>query len=346
MKGILLLLLMGVFLPPGLRAEEAFKEWETFSLFKAGDMEDVTDGEILTRMGSVGKTPEALSIQMCYLVEQPVAKTAALLLDWDGAKHPEMQIYASHSFKTLQPGEFDPFKFVSTWPGMEGFLEATKKEGGGGNVFALSVEEKKRLGEMSGPGRIEKPEEWTILAGEFWKETLRGRCETFEKQGLAGMPVSFVGPRQFQTLSQVEAMLAEEPRVARRFDGILRSTLLTPLPGPVVLPDRYYWDIFKADSIVACDLGVMYSRPFQNGFQIVECQIYVSNQYESALILYELRPILVGGRECTVIWRQDFITSPFFKSLTGLLGLVAEQVMMADVEKSAKLFQKDANKVK
>jgi hypothetical protein len=91
-------------------------------------------------------------------------------------------------------------------------------------------------------------------------------------------------------------------------------------------------------------LGASYVRAGGNGpYQAADVLYYASGGYYVALTLYQMWPVTVDGKESTLVWRGDMISSAELATLHGVERLASESAMMKDISKTVTLLRGDTS---
>jgi hypothetical protein len=76
--------------------------------------------------------------------------------------------------------------------------------------------------------------------------------------------------------------------------------------------------------------------------QLLDAQYYVSGTYYACVTLYEVWPIRDGGRSGSVVWRGDYFAAPSLAVTKGTERLAYGAIMLQELKKAVRCFQKDA----
>jgi hypothetical protein len=69
---------------------------------------------------------------------------------------------------------------------------------------------------------------------------------------------------------------------------------------------------------------------------------YSSGGYYAVVTLQQLWPVQVDGREATLVWRVDLVSSAILGELRGAERMGSGAAMMRDIQKDIRAFVQDA----
>ena len=167
---------------------------------------------------------------------------------------------------------------------------------------------------------------------------MKTRLHAFEKSGLAGLPACDSSREKIATRAEIDSLLGEEPRLAKRFAGVLHDLQASPPPAPAA----YYWDIATVDNVAAVDFGATFEKEIDEHRQFAVVDLYVSNGYLPSLAFFEMWPVKIDGKEATLIWETTLVSSPELAGGFGVKRKIASGMVQRDLKKSAAFFQQDA----
>ena len=327
-------------------AADPAKEIASFSPIRSIHPEELLGGAILSERGSTMNFDRGLSVQTCYSVRAPADQTAKLLASWNPVSHSELQIYSSYLFGNKEDPKFEELKLDPSLNPVGRLLEQTRKTVRGDSTLQLNARDISRLRKIANQQAAQnlssEDPNFCKLAKQFLASTLKERYELFLKGGIASLPPYEVEKSEIQVGAEVLTLIGQEPRIARRFKDTLSDTLFRPAGSPPAEPAACYWQLFKSERIASLCLGAIYERKVGDRWQVIDCQMYVTNSYLTIISLYELWPFEAAGRPCTLVWRGDFVSSPSYASLRGVEKMAAGVLMIKSVKTSIQCFQEDA----
>lgn len=337
-------LLLTISLAP-LSAADPLATISTYSQMSI-DLELLASGSVQVGRGTPLRSALGLATQAAFLSKHPVAFTRDFLVNWDPSIHPEMDIYQSFNFKNGEDPKFDQFKFTRTDRPTKLLMEYTLKiRNHTDDLFLTAPEIESLKASMAAlPQKELDNPAFRTAASQFWTNVLQTRFDLYKKGGLSALPINQLGGHDFSVAGEIRSMLKDAPAIRERFKDVLDETCLKTTPGEPAIPAIYYWQMFKADTIATVCLGGIYVAETPESVHILDMQFYVSNSYLTTITLFELFPIQIGGQDCTLIWRTDFVSAPEFASIRGVEQMAAGMIMSQSLKQAVQLFISDANK--
>ena len=322
------------------RADPA-SELASFSSFKDVNIEKLAGSPAMVARGTAMSFPRGLSVESCYVVRKPLAKTAELHLLWNPSRHPELKVYLHTEFSghpTL--AEFQKIASAPSNAAVKTFVAATQKLSSGAGDLQLSAAEAKAFGSGSASGAaggaIPAP-----VAG-FWSDVLFQRAQAFLSGGMGKLPPYETLGEAVRPADEVARLLKEAPRLRGHFSALIDAAPLAGGKGS--LPPTPYWEMFDVEGDAAVNLGAFYSRAGADTWQGVDAAYYASGGYYVFLTFYQMWPVKAGGQDATLVWRGDLISAPHLATLHGMERMGSSTAMMRETKKSIDYFLKDAAK--
>jgi hypothetical protein len=333
-NGAWVAILAGALAPTLNAAADPISDLRSLSALKDVELSELS-GEIISARGAaISRLARGISVQSAYVVRAPVKTTLGLLQRWNPTRHPELRTYLQGDLP-LRPGP-ESFRNLASAPSnssVRAFVEATEQLPGDSSKLQLSgAEAKQYSGGASGSGGGVPS---SVLA--FWSQVLSERARNFASGGLGSVP-------SYQTdispATEVAQLVDSSGGVRSHFSPIISAT---PLGGSSGSPPSLSWQLFDADGQAAVSLGAFYARPVGDGYQTLDLGFYSSGGYYAVVTLEQLWPVQVDGRDATLIWRVDLVSSQAIADLHGTERLGSGAAMMRDIQKSVRAFIRDAS---
>ena len=310
----------------------------SFSAFKEINLEKLAGGAVQSARGPTMSFPRGLAVENVYVVRKPLAKAGELHQQWSPARHPELKVFL-HSDLSARPVAAE-FQKLGAAPGnssVKSFVAATQKLGSGAAELQLSNAEAKSFGSGA------------VLAGNlppnvggFWSAVLLQRAQAFLSGGTSRLPPYETGREAVRPADEIGRLLKESGKVRGRFAALIESNPLTG--GKAALPPSAYWEMSDVEGQASVNLGVSYARPGADGWQMLDGQYYSSGGYYVLLTFFQLWPVKIGGQDCTLVWRGDFISAGSLAALHGVERMGSSTAMMRETKRSVESLLKDAGK--
>ncbi|MEM1157317.1 MAG: hypothetical protein AAGH72_03585 [Verrucomicrobiota bacterium] len=179
-----------------------------------------------------------------------------------------------------------------------------------------------------------------------WKQVFAARAQDFQNGGYQSFARYDTTAKPFHHRAELVTLLLSTPKVLKNFQALIGGVMTGKLPEGAHTP-VYSWESSKVQGEQTISLMCLISSPHENGrIQIVETSFYVTGNYFTSMILYELTPVYDDqtGKEQTLVWRGDFVITESIGFLRGIERIAAENIMMLEVVSSVEGFVKSVSK--
>ncbi len=287
-----------------LRADPV-AELASFSVFNAVDLAQLK-GEAKTQRGERMSNPRFLSVQSVWVSPGSPQELAAALRGFNPARHPEMHVLLHQNGNNFSSLGKLPAGAPVDW--LRQATESRSKE------LQISQEEAAKSGAFA----------------DFWSAILSARAAT----GVFGQPSYSHTGSNLKPSEQINALLAQQPKLRKQFDGLIGDKGET------------YWELLEVERKGVLTLGASFNRTASGGaaLQAADVLYYASGGYDAAITLYQMWPVTVDGKPATLVWRGDLISSSELAGLAGVERLGSESAMMKDVGRSIRFFRGDTGR--
>lgn len=313
-------------------------ELAAVSSFKDVNLDKLAGGTVQMSRGPAMSFPRGLAVESVYVVRKPVAKTMEAHQQWNPNKHPELKVFL-HGELSAKPTAAE-YQKVSAAPAnapVKAFVAETQKLGSGSTNLQLSNADVKAFAGTAGAdgGGALPPK----VAG-FWSNLLLQRTQAFLSGGMAKLPPYETGGEAVRAGDEVARLLKDAPKVRTLFAPLIEANPVTG--AKAAQPQSAYWEMFDADGQAALNLGALYVRMNGDVCQALDAQYYASGGYYALLTFYQMWPVKIGGKDCTLVWRADLISAPSLATLRGVERMGSSTAMMRETKKSIESLLKDA----
>jgi hypothetical protein len=310
---------------------------KSFSAFQQIDLKRLLSGDILVERGSLMNFPNGISGQTCFAVLLPAEETAKRLQGWDPSPHGDLKVYAFQSLHVpCELADFQRLDLRSSQYPVRWLLDKTLASTSAKSELNLTRDEAKGLAACA-PKRADPQK-----AAGCWANLLLGRATVFQQRGPSGVAPYEPAGEAVSPVAQLRTMLLEQAEVVREFTPILRKIgLLGKETTPPSLTPFYYWTLFDADHRGTLSLGAVYLLAVGDYYQLADVDYYVSGNYYTSVTLYEVRPIQVGEKSGSLVWRGDYFAAPTLAFTKGTERIAYGALMLQDIKKEIRYFQDD-----
>lgn len=280
--------------------------------------------------------PQGISAQTCFAVRVPAGQAAERLQLWDPGQHDAPNVLAFSEVRLpCEAADFETLSLKPSHRALRWLLEKSLATSAGRSELNLTTGEARELAAWT----KDNPDSQGVSS--FWSKLLLERATAFQRHGFAGVsPYEVSGPA-ISPVKLVQTMLREKPELAREFAPIFeRSGVLGNEPAGRLTP-FFYWGLCEANRRGALNLGAVYSLSLGDHYQLLDAQYYVSGVYYACVTLYEVWPIRDGQTPGALVWRGDFFAAPTLAFTRGTERLAYGAIMLQELKKAVRSFQKD-----
>ena len=315
-----------------LAAADPVAEMASFSAFGQVDLSELAKTDVKTATGVPMGQARYLSVQSCWVSPLTPDQVMAALHNWDPLKHKELKV-SIHSALRPSSGVAD-FAKLHNAPdtnATRSLVAATNKMGS--DVQVSKEEAKKFVPGGSGGGTV------PANVADFWANLLNNRFHLFLSGGADAQPSYDHTGNNISPGREFSGLLSSQEKIRKQFSGFLGRIGLGH--SGASSPDLF-WELLEVDNKGVLTLGASFSR--NNPYQAADVLYYSSGGYYVGLTLHQMWPVTVDGKNATLVWRGDLISSAEIASLHGVERLGSEAAMKKDIAKGVALFRRDSER--
>ena len=322
-----ILLMVGALVPGFSVNADPITDLRSLSAFKDADLSKLAGGNISAAPITNMRFARDMSVQSAYVVRAPVRTTVGLLQQWDPARHPELRIYLQGNLsERTGPTNFQNLASAPLTSSIRAFIAATQKLPGYASGLQYTSDD------SSGTG-IPKP------VVSFWGQVLSQRANGFVSGGLGAVP-AYPGT-DISPATEVSQLIESSGEARSYFSPMISSTPAGGGRGS--LTPSLSWQLFDADGQAVVSLDAFYARPVADGYQTADIGYYASGRYYAVVTLQQLWPVQVDGRDATLVWRVDLVSSPAYSAEHGVDRLGSGAATMREIQRNIRAFLGDAH---
>ena len=302
-------------------AADAIDSLRTWVSVEGLNLGELATGNIATSKNASMSLARGMSCQAVFVVNAPIETTYSALLKFNPVKHPELESYQHHVFHDEKDWGFDK-------------LVLNPKDGATAKLIR-SMGDASEI-QLSKTEAAQMPRTRTADAARaFLIGVMRDRWTQFSKAGDFGK----VGTHDAG--GELRSLLTEEGKMTKRFGALLAPLAAKGAPGA---PLFSYWDLSVVDKKAAVSLGAVYVANMPDKRQVLDVTWYSSNGYLVTFTLYEMHPVTIGGKACTLVWQASLVSTTGIEGGLGLKRKIGSGMMVSDVERGIRIFRSDAEK--
>lgn len=327
------------------------KDLSRFTLFGKTDLNQLADGTVLGERGDLPAHPRGITVETLFFVPHPPATTANRVREWSPRLDSDLGVYAHKRISIPpKPEDFSALGNLPNTAPVSRLRSATLALNPKAPDLYMSRQEAQGISaaKASSGGTDNK------AFADFWGKLLYGRAQAALTEGIFFTPPYDVRGNSIPVSAEINALLASNKRVRSQFGRLVAFSRLAgryadektpPLPELTAskgIKTSAYWEVFNVQGDGTINLGVTYALGAKSGqWQVIDCQYYVSGGYIASIVLYQMWPATISGREGTLVWRGDLLSSPGFTYVRGVERKATGMVMLKEVQKSVEMLQRD-----
>jgi hypothetical protein len=307
-----------------------------FTDFPNADVNALAGGQVQQQRGGLIEFQRGLTSQALYLIDAPVATVQAKLSTWNPASHPELKVWL-HQNLPPRPALAD-FAGLQSLPdnsSVHSLMDATARFDPASPAFQINRSEAQAIASAH-------PQDAASFAGA-WSQVLLGRIDNFLGAKL-GAENYVVPGGDIQPLNEIKSLLRSDVKVYQRYHPLLVSTPV--YAAGKIAPTVLYYECFDIEGSAVLGTGAMYETQ-PNGLPpapgapvlIADLEYFVNNGIYVSLELHQLSPVTVNGREETLVWREDLVSTANVAYLHGTERLASGMIMLQDVKQAVDAFR-------
>lgn len=330
-----LLFAVGFLICRAVQAVDPLVELQSFTDFKTVDLKELADGEILTQRGNLLELARGISVQTCFFIKAPPKVTVETIQTWNASPHKALGVFDHHNFRApVGNDDFDLLKLDAENPSIRWLVSRTLAVKADHSEFQISRADAAQIA-----AQVQGPPPGASLAAQCWKKILMSRVANFQQQGIASVPPCETGEAPIKTATEIRNLLKTVPRIVSRFSPLLVQARLMDGPSASQTPaiSQNYWELFDVDGHAALKVGAVFLRSFDNHYQIIDCEYYVTNGYYTALICYEVWPVEGGS----LVWRADLLSADSLAKAKGIERMAHDNILVLEIRKSIRCLRED-----
>jgi hypothetical protein len=306
---------------------DAVSELASFSAFPRADLAQLSQAAAKPVRSEPSGNARHLSVQTAYVVPRPPAEVASQMSSWNPARHSELRVY-------LYSNSASDFSRLANAPDNSAVRYLATASAQRSPDLQLSAAELNML-----PAGGAEAGMTPAIAGA-WAKILGARASAFASGGSASQPPYENATPAVRPNEELNALLRGRDKIRQQFSTLLSATGIGRGAGSI--KPNMYWELVDAEGKGVLALGAQYSRPGANGtIQTASANYYASGGYYARITLHQLWPVQVEGRDSTLVWRGDFVSSAGVAGTRGIERMGAESVMIKDVGRAVAAFRRD-----
>ena len=314
-----------------------------FSAFPKTTPESLAGGQVLQARGGLISFQRGITAQSLYLLDAPLATVQNKLLTWNPASHSKLKVWL-HQPLPAKPtaGDFGALQTLPDNSSVNNLVNATEKLDVGNPGLQLNKEEAALINSLrsSSHGKA--------LFSTAWSQILLGRIDRF-LGGSVAPDEYLVSGGNIDPKTEMLSLLRSNPQVYARFHPLLAQTPL--YKSTRLAPATLYYECFDVEGGAVLGTGAVYqsqlnggpASPAPVGAPIISADLeyFLNNGIYVSVELEQLSPVIMNGKEETMVWRNDLVSTSNIIYLHGTERLASGMIMLEDVKDAIDAFRSE-----
>jgi len=304
-----------------------------WTAFAGKDLSPLANGNVMQERGGLIDFERGVTAQSLYFIEQPPQAVEPKLESWNPAQHKELDVWL-HETLPMNP-TLESFAALNNLPdnkSVNNMVKATYGYTTDSDSLQLNPAEQALVEKGRGQGQSKE------FIVNTWSQILLGRVDAFLKnQHTEAKYQSTSGT--IYPFAEAKTLLRSSPGVFGEFHPMLKNTPV--YGGSGLKPSHLYFECFDIQSEACFGTGAVYLVNSPTSIKRADVEYYVSNGIYTSVEMEELWPATIGGKNGTLVWRTDMVSTANVAFLHGTERLASGMLMLQDVKQAVDAFRSE-----
>ena len=301
------------------------------------DLNAMAGGTILQARGPIMAFPRGITSQSLFIIDAAPADVAKKLSDWNPANHADLKVWL-HKSLPVNPkaSDFADLAGLADNKSVQFQIDATSKFDPDKPELQVSKEDAQIIAATAAQEKDPK-----ALYAKAWGQILSNRVADFFA-GKGGASSVMVAGGDLHPLSDVKSLLHSDLKVYSNYQKLLNQTPVKALAGGSTArlnPTDVYCDMFDVQGSAALGTGATWQAPSGNSIQCLDVEYFTNYGVYCTIELEQLWPVMVNGKNETLVWREDLVSAPNIAYLHGTERLASSMIMLQETKGGVQAFK-------
>ena len=300
------------------------------------DLNALAGGQVMQARGPIMTFARGITSQSLFIINASPSDVAKKLCTWNPQSHSELKVWL-HKGLPPQPTVND-FAELGSLPdnsSMQFQYKALEDFDASKPTVQVSKGEAQLIAGAKAQGGDGK-----ALFAKVWPPILLGRIQAFMSgNGSASEDIDGVHP-----LNDVKQLLHSDSKVYGAYQKLLGQTpakALATSSGGHMAPANLYCDVFDVEGSAALGTGAIYQAASGNSIQSFDVEYFTNYGVYGTIELEQMWPVTVGGRNETLVWREDLVSAPNVAYLHGTERMASSMIMLQETKQGVDAFRNE-----
>lgn len=305
----------------------------SFTAFSGADLNSLASGQVLQARGGLIEFERGVTAQSLFFMAAPPAAVADKLQTWSPASHSELDVWLH---QTLPPHPaVNDFAALANLPdnsSVNNMVNATYNYTPGSDSLQLNAAEAQRA--AAGHGQ---PHSKQFIV-DLWSQIMAGRVTDY-LAGNTANDVYSTSSGSINSLTEARSLLRSDPKIFGEFHPMLSGTPV--YNAHRTNPSQLYFECFDIQNTACFGTGAVYLANSPTTIQRADVEYFVSSGIYTSVELEQLWPVTLGGKNGTLVWRADMVSTANVAYLHGTERLASGMLMLQDVKQAVDAFRSE-----
>jgi hypothetical protein len=331
-NSILLMLGTGLLAAVPLRAD--LTSDLAFTAFSNVDVNAMAEGKVLQVRGPLLNFQRGIVAQSLYILNATPSEVQRKLVDWNPATHPKLEVWIHHSLPANPtPNDFSDLASLPDNSSVNYQINATAQLDPKNS--SLQLDKNEALSIL--PLQAQKLDKKALYV-KFWSQVLANRVNTFLSGKLESESYS-VGDGEIRPMDEIKSLIRSDTKIYADFHPLFSQTPL--YSSTKAAPAAIYYDCFDIQGYGSLGTGAVYQAPNGAAIQSFDVEYFANSSIYVTIELEKLWPVTVNGKNETLVWRQDLVSTPNVSYLHGVERLASSMIMLQEVQTAIDAFRSE-----
>lgn len=306
-----------------------------FTSFSNVDLNSLADGNVLQARAGLIYFQHGILSQALYVVEASPADVQTKLLHWNPASHSDLKVWFHQSLPTNpKPSDFAALANLPDNSSINALIAAsTNFDPAKPSLLVNKSEAQIIAGTKGGDARANFATAWSqILAGRF-SSFLGGKFSSDVYEDATG---------EVRPITEIRNLIHSDPKVYSQFQHLFNQTpIKAGNSSSKTLPPTPYFQSFDIQGEAALVNGAIYQAKSGAAIQSVDIDFYVNYGVYATVELEQIWPVTINGKNASLIWRGDLVSTPSVAYLHGTERLASGMIMLQEVKQNIDAFRSE-----
>jgi hypothetical protein len=309
-----------------------------FTDFGNANVDSLASGQVLQARGGLLDFQRGITSQALYVIDAPVDTVRQKLTSWNPASHSELKVWLHRSLPAKPTAADFDLKSLPDNSSVNYDVNATAKLDPNNPSLQVDKSEAQMIASRHGSDARTQFE-------NSWSQILAARCARFLSGNFSADQYVISGG-DINSLFEIKSLLRSDAKVYQRFHSLLVNTPV--YNSNKAVPIDLYYECFDVEGGASLGTGAVYQSQIngaavQPGAPVLSADIeyFLNNGIYVSIELEQLLPVTINGRNETLVWRDDLVSTSNIAYLHGTERLASGMIMLQDVKQAIDAFRSE-----